>query len=130
MCLLGKDGPLELLHIHHADVVLDPTWCTPAHGFLLPGPLFGSPVVKPSLKAEDRKRVSELSTCMERVASSGHIICHCRSNHTAEGAAFKMLSPAGQKHEGCVWCWMTWLGSLEPDLLHRKRKRVAGTMTL
>lgn len=79
MCLLGKDGTLGLLHIHHADVGLDPTWRTPEHCFLLLGPLFGSPVVKPSLKAEDRKRVSMLSTWMERDTSLGHIICHCHS---------------------------------------------------
>ena len=79
MCLLGKDGTLGLLHIHHADVVLDPTWCTPEQCFLLLGPLFGSPVVKPSLKAEDRKHVSVLSTWMERDTSLGNFICHCHS---------------------------------------------------
>lgn len=54
-CGSWRFGTLGLLCVHHANVVLDPTWCASENCFLLTGPLFGSPIVKALLKAEENR---------------------------------------------------------------------------
>lgn len=76
-------GTLGLLWVHHANEVLDHTWYAPGHCFLLTGPLFGSPIAKPHLKAEEhRECLSRQRALMERT----HAVPGFQ-NHIAEGGS-------------------------------------------
>lgn len=111
-CGSWRFGPLGLLWVHHANVVLDPTCCAPEHCFLLPGPLFGSPVVKPHLKAEEnRECLSMLRALLTRThatsvsgiqtyvaeamwRSTDSLDCHRQGGFSVGDHGFNLCNPA------------------------------------
>lgn len=101
-------GTLGLLWVPHANVVLDPTWCAPEQCFLLTGPLFGSPIVKACLNAEENRKCPSLLTSL--LARTHTIPVRGIQTHIAEVVLRSIDSWAGTA--GCFHCWRPRLHSM------------------